>query len=91
MDFVGVPSLNTDTPNLLHISHSSRQVLADEWRITSEGGVVRIMTLLTDGYACSRQHTGELQRSPTAAALSTLFILKRAPQKPQTERIDCKI
>jgi len=32
-----------------------------------------------------------VQHSPTAAALSTSFLLNHAPQKPRAERIDYKI
>ena len=32
-----------------------------------------------------------MQHSPTAAALSTSFLLNYAPQKPQSKRIDYKI
>ena len=32
-----------------------------------------------------------MQHSPTAAVLSTSFLLNHAPQKPQAKRIDYKI
>jgi len=42
-----------------------------------------------------RQHIGAhalcMQHSPTAAALSTSFLLNYAPQQPRAERIDYKI
>ena len=49
---------------------------------------------ITDGifFLSERQHTGALcvQHSPTAAALSTSFLLNHAPQKPQAACVDTR-